>query len=546
MIAALFGRTYGNGVPFGSAAAASTPYAKEESCMSKSLRIALIHMDVHYKEPEFNRQRLIILAMEAILKGADIILTPELPVTGYSFSSREDISDYVETEEGATVEKLAVLAKEYSKYIGIGLAERGKDTGIYYNSAVMIGPDGTPVCKYRKINAENRWACPGDPKQAGVFDTPWGRMGILICSDTYYGLSPRSMALKGVELLWVPANWPPGGIDPEEVWRARVLENGYYLAACNRTGRDRIMDCRKAISCVYSPSGVPLFSGSSEDSRVFIVDLPLDEWGKLTGVLRRQRIEDRTPSVYGAIYRNLHPAYDLTDYYDLPNPGPLQVHCVVPEEENGIVDRLEKEISNLGGKRPALFVLPPISQKTVAGAFLLSVAKRRAVALCTTFIGSDGGRTRTMWTADGKPAAYLEASDDGLSFPVVHYGPAKIAMAPIRAFVHPELAVSFSKLGCDLVVLSEESVNDGDRLLCSVKTIEGLAVAVCARNGGFVAMVPRGHEHWEERSLEGQGTCSFEIDTGRTRNKHFQDRQDYELLLENSTPLIRADVALRV
>ena len=510
--------------------------------MAGSLRIALIHLDVHYKEPEYNRKNLVLLAMEAVWKEADIILTTELPVSGYSFTSREDISDYVETDEGATVVKLAALAKEYSKYVGIGLAERGRNTGIHYNSAVMIGPDGRQVCKYRKINAEIRWACPGDPKQEGFFDTPWGRMGILICSDTYHGLFPRSMALKGADLLWAPANWPPGGIDPKEVWRARVLENGFYLAACNRTGKDRIMDCRGAVSCVYSPQGIPLFTGSSEHSTVFIIDLPLDESGKLTGILRRQRLASRTPALYGPIYLDHHAVHDLTAHYELPDPGPLQVHCVVFNEKSNIIERLQYEVLNLTGRKPALFVLPPVSEKTVDPASLQSLATRHDIAICATVAGLDDVRTCTMWTAQGRTEMRLKETgggDEGHSFPVMNYGSAKITMAPLHCFSHPELAVSFSKLGCDLVVLSEESLSDDERLLCSVKTIEGLAVAVCARNGGLVAMVPRGHERWEERSVEGPGVCSFEIDTERTRSKRFQDRQDFELLLEDSTSPIQ-------
>lgn len=81
---------------------------------------------------------------------------------------------------------MAEIAREHSVFNGIGLAERDDDTGIYYNTAIMIGRDGTRVCRHRKINAEMRWACPGDPKQVNTFETPWGRMGILICSDTYY------------------------------------------------------------------------------------------------------------------------------------------------------------------------------------------------------------------------------------------------------------------------------------------------------------------------------------------------------------------------
>jgi hypothetical protein len=400
----------------------------------------------------------------------------------------------------------------------------------------MIGPNGRQICRYRKINAEVRWACPGDPKQENTFDTPWGRIGILICSDTYYGLFARSMALKGVDLLWVPANWPPGGIDPKEVWKARVLENGFFLAACNRTGEDRIMDCRDAISCVYAPQGRELLSASSEKSNVFFADLPLDENGKLRGVLHREKLANRTPAHYISIYLDLRQVDDLTAHYGLPEPAPLQVHCVIPEENTIEIDFLELRIRDLKGKGPDLFVLPPfpVADKTA----LHTLAKSNDVALCTTLLGEKNERICAMWTSDGEYvgiSADIYGLHDRLPFPMMHYGPAKVAMAPFDCFAHPELAVAFSKLGCDLVVLSEDKIENDSRLLCGIKTVENIAVALCASNGGLVAMVPRGHERWEERSIEGPGVCSYEIDIVRTRKKHFQDRLDFELFLKNPT-----------
>jgi len=504
--------------------------------MNKSMRIALVHLDVHYKKPERNRGNIFRLNREAALKGADVIFNAELPITGYSFNSREDISEYVETDKGLTVMGLTDIAREHSKYIGIGLAERDDTTEIYYNSAVMIGPDGRQVCRYRKINAEMRWACPGDPKQENTFDTPWGRFGILICSDTYYGLIPRSLALKAVDLLWVPANWPPGDMDAKELWKARVLENGFFLAACNRSGTDRIMNCRDAVSCVYAPEGREIFSASSEESKVFFADLPLDENGKLQGVIHREKLANRTPVRYAPIYLDLRQVDDLTAHYGLPEPAPLQVHCVVPAENPIEIDFLEQRIRDLKGKGPGLFVLPPfpMADKTA----LDSLAKRYAVALCTTLLGEKTGRIYAMWTAEGEyigTSADIYGQDDRLPFPMMHYGPAKVAMAPFDCFAHPELAVTFSKLGCDLVVLSEEKIDSDSRLLCAIKTVEKIAVAVCATNGGLVAMVPRIHERWEERSIEGPGVCSYEIDIVRTRKKRFQDRLDFELLLKNPT-----------
>lgn len=95
-------------------------------------------------------------------------------------------------------------------------------------------------------------------------------MGVLICSDTYNGLMPRITALRGADLLLVPANWPPTGLNPRVLWRVRAMENGIFLAACNRTGIDRIMDCRQALSCVSDPQGHLLLEAKTRRSRNLI------------------------------------------------------------------------------------------------------------------------------------------------------------------------------------------------------------------------------------------------------------------------------------
>ena len=210
---------------------------------------------------------------------------------------------------------------------------------------------------------------------------------------------------------------------------------------------------------------------------------------------------------YAPIYLDLRQVDDLTAHYGLPEPAPLQVHCVVPAENPFEIDSLERRIRDLKGEGPDLFVLPPfpMADKTA----LHSLAKSNDVALCATLLGEKTERIHAMWTADGEHvgiSAAIYGQNDRFPFPMMHYGPAKVAMAPLDCFAHPELAVAFSKLGCDLVVLSEEKIEADSRLLCAIKTVEKIAVAVCASNGGLVAMVPRGHERWEERSIEGPGS----------------------------------------
>lgn len=509
---------------------------EEEANMNRHLKVALIHLDVRYRNPEVNRRELLRLNREAALEGAEIILNTELPTTGYSFSSRDDIAPYLEPETGATVTELAGIARDYGKYIGIGLAERDEATGIYYNSAVVIGPDGGKLLRYRKINAEARWACPGNAHQENTCNTPWGRVGVLVCSDTYHGLLPRATALRGADLLWVPANWPPGGVDPHELWRARVLENGFYLLGCNRTGKDRIMNCRDAVSCVFAPDGKELVAAAAEESTVFYADLPLDEKGRVQGSLRRRRLAGRTPSWYRPIYLDLRLADDLTAHHELPAPGPLHVHCVAGGDRPLDPRALEELISNHLDAGYNLFVLPPLPAGIIDETTLRTLARQYGVALSTTLRGTAGEKTLTLTTPEVQEQSVAGppgGSDGAMPFPIVSYGTARVAMVTLEAFRHPELAVALAKLGCDLAVLSEETLDRDQRLLCSVKTVEGVAVAACASREAVIAMVPAGHEHWEERAIEGPGRCSYELDTQRTRRKRFQDRVNFELLLKN-------------
>ena len=543
------------------------------------LKLALIHLNVVYKDPETNRAHLLALSTEAARNGADVILNPEMAVSGYSFRSRQDVAPYAETTNGKTLTALAQIAQQYRTYIGVGLAECDEATGIYYNSAFVVDPAGRQICRYRKINGEMRWACPGDPKQHGIFETPWGRMGIMICSDTYYGLLPRTMALRDVDLVLVTANWPPGGLDPRELWQARALENGCYLAACNRTGKDRIMDCSQAVSCVYDPQGNELLSASSEASQVLQVEIPFNDDGKLSHTLRRQALSTRNPAWYRSIYLDFRLVDNLTEHYELPEPGELSVHCLVPGEDGhailntsatlsiNSVEGLAKRIEACQPDTPALFVLPALCSSALNIESFEMLAKRFGMALCLTLRNEhlptpapsqEGNKSLPFkefpsWegagvglrNSDDNSIEYIFIAPEGVRrfnseheeqnserpFPIIQFGPANITMTTFESFRHPELAVTFAKQGCDLVVLSEDVLTPQKRLLAGVKTVEGLSVALCASNGATICMKPEGHARWKEEYVDGAGVCSYRVDTTSTRKKRFQDRVDFDLLL---------------
>jgi hypothetical protein len=122
------------------------------------------------------------------------------------------------------------------------------------------------------------------------------------------------------------------------------MENGVYLAACNRTGVDRIMDCRKAPSCVYDPTGRALIDATHPDSQIVPVALPLTAAGRLDNTARRQRLASRCPHRYNDCYLNMRPVQDLTTFLDLPAPDRLEIHGVVPRKAEHPIDALLRDL----------------------------------------------------------------------------------------------------------------------------------------------------------------------------------------------------------
>jgi predicted amidohydrolase len=361
-------------------------------------------------------------------------------------------------------------------------------------------------------------------------------MGVLICADSHNSLMPRVMALKGANFLWVPANWPPtSGLDPKDIWRARALENGVFLAACNRTGKDRVMDCSQAASYVFDPQGRQLFSGSSETSQVFFVDIPLDEKGRLTDTHRRKMLNARNVHQYRPVY--LEPwVEDLTQFYKLPKPGILDLHCFIPTSNQISLRELVGHIENTPTSTdPALWILPEAPASHLKTEDLAKIARDRGLAFAVSLKGADGQPVRMLVTPDGIQHFYdsAAAEKDAFPFKIVHYGPAAIAMVAQEDFRHPELAVALSKLGCDLVVLSEGRMSPEDLLVSRVKSLTGVAVAACAENGAEITCMQDLHGACDKRQQYQPGVCSYGLNTSKTRKKHFQSGIDFDLLLKN-------------
>ena len=217
-------------------------------------RVAAIQFEPLLAAKAENLVRLLELTDTAAQHGARLIVLPEMATTGYCWYGRDEIRAHVEPIPGATTAAFTTVAQQYGCYIVAGMPEVAPGTGIFYNSAVLIGPTGV-VGTYRKTHsyvADHRWAKDGD-LGLPVWETPLGRIGILICMDAGYFEPARLLALGGADVLCFPTNWF-GEQSPGPAWMARAFENGCYLIGANRYGLERGVQFSGG-SCVLNPDG---------------------------------------------------------------------------------------------------------------------------------------------------------------------------------------------------------------------------------------------------------------------------------------------------
>ncbi|MCB2188028.1 MAG: hypothetical protein KQJ78_16535 [Deltaproteobacteria bacterium] len=495
---------------------------------AETLRLGLCHLKVTRGAPELNLARVRELSLSAARAGAQIILHTELALSGYGFAGRGEMLPLALALDNPALDPLRRLCREHRCYLALGLAELAPPHGLIHNSAVLWGPDGEVQARRRKVTAEPKWAAAGPGAQPGCLaDTPWGRVGLIICSENYYSLTSRGLALAGADLLLAPANWPPGDLDPCQLWRLRALENGVFLAACNRTGQDPRLDCRQALSAVFDPQGHCLAEYQGPDSQVLLVDIPLVA-GRLASAPRRAALQGRRPADYPYLAHDLRAVTNITSFLELPPPGELFLRLACPPGPAlAGAPELAHWLAQAGLEPGEVVVLPRLDAPDLDREFLGRAARDRGCALAAQL-----GDTALGWaTADGSvhhfPLDRPLAGEPRL----VDLGPARLGLAAAAELRHPEAAQVLAKRGCDLVLVSAGPLPPTGLDLLAGRSLDQVAVAVASPQGGVLAVTPQGHAAWQELRV-GPGQCvGRALATGSLRAKTWMERVDLELLL---------------
>lgn len=200
------------------------------------LRVALLQAASAPGNPEENLRRLDAAAASAAKQGSDLLITPEMFITGYNIGTR-----IAELAKHAPLERVAEIARRHR----IGIIAGGPEAapaGRVWNAAWFFDTSGEVLARHRKIQlfgaVDREHFIPGNASSTAADFRGW-RIALLICFDVEYPEAVRAAALDGADLVAVPtAQMEPFEFVNEQMIPVRAWENALFVAYVNQIGPD--------------------------------------------------------------------------------------------------------------------------------------------------------------------------------------------------------------------------------------------------------------------------------------------------------------------
>jgi N-carbamoylputrescine amidase len=209
----------------------ASPAPQQPAPAQRTLRVALCQTFVN-GDPHDALVAIDLALESAAAQGAQLAVFPETCLFGWVNPDAHALADPI---PGPTTERLGVLAREHGLMLVVGLAER--DDGRLFDSAVLIDRDGRLLLRHRKVNILTELMSPpytpGNGAGESVVDTRLGRIGLLICADTFLDEVVAQLAEGAPDLVAVPYGWAA----PLEDWpqHGHGLHE-WVMATARRTG----------------------------------------------------------------------------------------------------------------------------------------------------------------------------------------------------------------------------------------------------------------------------------------------------------------------
>ncbi len=261
-------------------------------------RVGFLQFKPEHLEPDTN-----ICTIEKRLLDApeaDLIVLPELAVTGYLFKDRLELLNLAEpADNGPSATLLIRLAKKRNTSYVMGFAEKAGDR--IFNASMLVNPDGN-IRVYRKVHLFDDEKRVFDSGDLGfpVYEAKGGvKVGLMICFDWIFPESARSLAMDGAQILCHSVNlvlpWC------QRAMLTRTLENGVFAITANRFGKEEHNGASLNFtgqSQIVSNRGELLYRAAEQDEElvVRVIDPEKAHNKMITG--RNHLLDDRRPEMY--------------------------------------------------------------------------------------------------------------------------------------------------------------------------------------------------------------------------------------------------------
>jgi len=247
---------------------------------NETLKITLLHLAFRHDDIEQNVAHIDRALTVALESNPDLIVMPELAVSGYEF--RVEIgTDWIVQQVPKIIGRFCEWAQRNGVALILSSPIYDQKTALFYNAAIFIDEQGRIVGQHHKVSVlpgAEGWSTGAKSVQTVGWN---GRsLGLLICADAYPPGIAAALAEQGAEVLISPAAWGPGMHEPNGEWEQRTQETGLTMIVCNRTGKENKMNFNGSTSAVVV-NGERVVIYADESEAILTIEVDSRTWQPL-------------------------------------------------------------------------------------------------------------------------------------------------------------------------------------------------------------------------------------------------------------------------
>jgi predicted amidohydrolase len=237
--------------------------------MTSPLTLALYQCAPRPLDVAGNLLRLDRAARQARAGGADMLVCPEMFLTGYNIGPSA-VAQLAQPADGEYAQAVSEIAQRHGLAIVYGYPERAPD-GSIFNAAQCIDANGQRALHYRKTHlfgALDKTQFAAGDLSAALVDIKGWRVSLLICYDVEFPENTRRLALAGADLIVVPtANMADFDFVATTLVPVRAYENQVFVAYANYTGPEGNLHYG-GLSTVAAPDGASIVQAARDETLV--------------------------------------------------------------------------------------------------------------------------------------------------------------------------------------------------------------------------------------------------------------------------------------